>query len=56
MPTDAEQERQSHAASIMGRKGGSAKGARKARTPDHYRRIAKLGAAARKAQTKKKAA
>lgn len=45
---DAEAERIKSAASIFGRKGGAAKGPRKARTPDFYRRIGKLGVAARR--------
>jgi hypothetical protein len=44
--TDADNERISAAASAMGRKGGSVKSPKKAQTPDHYRRIGKLGAAA----------
>lgn len=38
-----------HAAAILGGKGGAATGPRKARDPEHYRRIGKLGAAARAA-------
>lgn len=41
---DAEQERIKAAASLFGRKGGKAKGPRKARPREHYQRIAKLGA------------
>lgn len=44
MTNDAETERISAAASAMGRRGGSVKSAKKAQTPDHYRRIGKLGA------------
>lgn len=42
---DADQERIANAASIFGKKGGKSGGPKKARTPDHYSRIAKLGAA-----------
>jgi hypothetical protein len=39
------------AASAYGRRGGKSSGPKKARSPDHYRRIAKLGAV-KKAQNK----
>lgn len=51
---DAEAERLASLASLMGKKGGSARGPRKARGPDHYRRIAKLGAAKKAANAKAK--
>jgi hypothetical protein len=51
---DAEQERISSAAAVFGKKGGSARGPRKARTPDHYVRISKLAHASRKRNAKKR--